>query len=101
MINIKSDNPYVYFVNQAKGKGCSQLGSSLPGFQDARMQIGFELGSLFRGFYCTALPFAKAGAKLLGATLLDTGAKDVAKGRNLRKSVEETGKVRWTRAFEY
>ena len=59
------------------------------------MQRGFGLGSLSRGFYRTALPFAKTGAKLLGATLLDTGAsilKDVAKGRNLRKSVEKRGK---------
>ena len=93
---MKSDNPYeVYFVNQAKGKGYSQLGGSLPGFQGAQMQRGFGLGSLFRGFYRTALPFAKTGAKLLGTTLLDTGAnimKDVAKGRNLRKSVEKRGK---------
>ena len=48
--------------------------------------------ALDRGFYHTALPFAKTGAKLLGTTLLDTGAnimKDVAKGRNLRKSFEK------------
>ena len=93
---MKSDNPYVaYFVNQAKGKGHVQLGGSLPGFQGARMQKGFGLGSLFRGFYRTALPFAKTGAKLLGTTLLDTGAnimKDVAKGRNFRKSLEKRGK---------
>ena len=66
------------------------LGGSLPGFQGARMQRGFGLGSLFRGFYRTALPFAKTGGRLLGTKLLDTGAdimKDVAKGRNLRKSV--------------
>ena len=51
------------------------------------MQRGFGLDSLFRGFYHPALPFARTGAKLLGTTLLDTGAnimKDVAKGRNLR-----------------
>ena len=56
------------------------------------MQKGFGLSSLFRGFYGTALPFAKTGAKLLGTTLLDTGAnilKDVAKGRNFRKSLEK------------
>ena len=65
-----------------------------PGYQGVRMQRGFELGSSFRGFYHTALPFAKTGAKLLGTTLLDTGAnimKDVAKGRNVRKSVEKRG----------
>ena len=95
---MRSDNPYeAYFVNQAKGKGYSQLGGSLPGFQGAPMQRGFGLGSLFRGFYHTALPFAKTGAKLLGTTLLDTGAnimKDVAKSRNLRKSVKnEESKV--------
>ena len=44
----------------------------------------------------TILPyfFAKTGAKLLGTTLLDTGAnimKDVAKGRNFRKSLEKLG----------
>ena len=93
---MKSDNPYeAYFVNQARGKGCSQLGSSLPGFQGARLQRGFGFGSLFREFYCTALPFAKTRSKLLGTTLLDTGAnimKDVAKDRNLRKSVEIRGK---------
>ena len=58
------------------------------------MQRGFGLGSLFRGFYHTALPFAKTGAKLLGTTLLDAGAnimKHVAKGRNLRKPVEKWG----------
>ena len=85
---MKSDNPYkAYFVNQAKSKGCSQLGDSLPGFQGARMQRGFRHGSLFRGFYRTALPFEKTGVRLLGTTLLDTDAnimKDVAKGRNLR-----------------
>ena len=67
----------------------------MPGFQGARMQRGIGLGSLFREFYCTALPFAKTGAELLGTTLLDTGAnimKDVAKGRNLRKSVEKQEK---------
>ena len=93
---MKSDNPYeAYFVSQAKGKGCSQLGGSLPGFQGAQMQRGFVVGSLFRGFYHTALCFAKTGAKLLGTTLLDTGAnimKDAAKGRNLRKPVEKRGK---------
>ena len=55
------------------------------------MQRGFGLGGLFRVFYCTALPFAK----LLGTRLLDTGAnimKDVAKGRNFKKSVEKRGK---------
>ena len=60
------------------------------------MQRGFGLGSLFRRFYRTTLPFAKTGAKFLGTTLLDTGAniiKDVAKGRNLRKSVEKRGKL--------
>ena len=59
------------------------------------MQRGFGLGSLFRGFYRTAIPFAKTGAKLLGTTLLDTGAnimKDVGKGRNFRKSREKRGK---------
>ena len=59
------------------------------------MQRGFGLGSLFRGFCRTALPFAKTRAKLLGTTLLDTGAnimKDVTKGRNFRKSVEKRGK---------
>ena len=59
------------------------------------MQRGFRCRSLFRGFYHTALPFAKPGAKLLGTTLLDTGAdimNDVAKGRNLRKSVEKQEK---------
>ena len=67
---MKSDNPYeAHFVNQAKGEGYSHLGGSLLGFQGARMQRGFGLGSLFRGFYLTALPFAKTGAKLLGTTL--------------------------------
>ena len=50
---------------------------------------------MFRGFYYTALSFAKTGSKLLGTTLLDTGAiimKDVAKGRNLRKSVKKREK---------
>ena len=87
---MKSDSPYVaYFVNQAKGEGHVQLGAFLPGFQCARIQKSFGLGSLFRGFYHTALIFSKPGAKLLGTTLLDTGAnvmKDVAKGRNFRKS---------------
>ena len=58
------------------------------------MQKGFRLGSLFRGFYRTALPFLKTGAKLLGTTLLDTGANimtDVAKGRDFRKSLEKRG----------
>ena len=81
---MKSDNPYeAYFVNQAKGKGHSQLGGSLPGFQGARMQRGFGLGSLFSGFYRAALPFTKTGAKLLGTILLDTSTnimKDVGKG---------------------
>ena len=93
---MKSGNPYeAYFVNQAKGKGYSQLGGSLPTFQAARMQRGFGLSSLFRRFYRTALPFAKTGAKLLGTTLLSIGAfiiKGVAKGTNLRKSVEKRGK---------
>ena len=56
------------------------------------MQRGFGLGSLFRGFYGTALPFAKTEAKLIETTLLDTGAKimkDVGKGRNFNKSVEK------------
>ena len=75
MIKMKSDNPYVaYFVNQSKGKGLDQLGGSLPRFQGARMQKGFGLGSLFRGFYHTSLPFAKTGTKLLGTAMLDTGA---------------------------
>ena len=90
---MKFDNPY--FVNKAKVKGCSQVGGSLPGFQDTRMHRGFGLGSLFRGFYRTALPFAKTGTKLLGTTLLDTGAniiKDIAKGRNFGKSVGKRGK---------
>ena len=67
----------------------------LPEFQGARMQRGFGLGSLFRRFYRTALPFAKTRAKFLGTTLTDTGAnirKDVTNGRNLRKSVEKRGK---------
>ena len=89
---IKSDNPYqAYFVNQAKGKGYSQLGGSLPEFQGARMQRGSGLGSLFREFYRAALSFAKTRVKLLGTTLLDTGAnilKDVAKCRSLGESVE-------------
>ena len=89
LIKRKSDNPYeAYFVNQAKGKSYSQLGGSFLGFQGARMQGGFGLGSLFRGFYRTALPCAE----LMGTTLLDIGAnimKDVAKGRNFRKSVEK------------
>ena len=84
-IKMKSDNPYeAYVVNHAKGTDYSHLGGSLPGFQGARMQRGFGLGSLFRGFYCTALPFAKPGAKLLGTTLPDTGAnvtKDVSKDK--------------------
>ena len=96
MIKIKSDNPYVaYFVNQVKSKGHVQLGGSFPGFQGARMQKGFGLSSLFRGFYHTVLPFAKTGAKLSGTTLLDTGAnimKDVAKCRSFRKSLEKWGK---------
>ena len=90
---MKSDNPYeAYFVDQAKGKSYSQLGAFLPGFQGARMQRGFGFGSLFRAFYHIAPPFAKTGTKLLGTTLLDTGAnimKYVAKSRNLRKSVEK------------
>ena len=56
------------------------------------MQKGFVLRSLFKGFYHTALPVAKTGAKLLGTTLLDTGSnimKDAAKGRNFRKSPEK------------
>ena len=92
---MKSANPYVaYFVNQAKGKGHIQLGGSLPGFQGARIHKGFGLCTLFRGFYDTALPFAK----VLGATtttILDTRAKimkDVAKGRNFRKSLVNRGK---------
>ena len=93
---MKSDNPYeTYFHNQTKEKGYSHLGGALPGFQGARMLRGFGLGSLFRGFYRTALPFAKTRAKLLGTTLMDTGTnilKDVAKGRNLKKSVEKRGK---------
>ena len=59
------------------------------------MQKGFELGSLFREFFSIALPFAKTESKLLGTTLLDTGAnnmKDIAKGRNFRKSLEKLGK---------
>ena len=89
LIKMKSDNPYeAYIVNQTKDKGYFQVGGFLPGFQGAQRQRGFGLGSLFRGFYRTALPFAKTETKLLGTTLLDTGAnsmKDVAKGRNLRK----------------
>ena len=59
------------------------------------MQRAFGLGSLFRGFCRTVLHFAKTGAKLLGTTLLDTGAnimKDVAKGRNFTKSVKKRRK---------
>ena len=95
LIKMKSDNSYVAdFVNQVKGKGYSQLGDSLTGFQGTRMQKGFGLGSLLREFYCTALPFAKTGAKSLGTASLHTGAnimKDEAKGRNFRKSVEKRG----------
>ena len=87
---MKSDNPYeAYFVDQAKGRGYSQLRGALPGFQGAQIQRGFGLGSLFRGFYRTALPVVKTGAKLLGITLLDTGANIV---KNLRKSVEKREK---------
>ena len=96
LIKMKSDNPYeTYFINQAKCLGYSQLGGSLQGYQGAQMQRGFGLGGLFRVFYCTVLPFAKSGAKLLGTKLLDTGfnvMKDVAKGRNFKKSVEKRGK---------
>ena len=64
MIKMKSDNPYeTYFVNQAKGEGYSQLRGSLSGFQGAQMQRGFGLGSLFRGFYHTALLFATTRTK--------------------------------------
>ena len=67
---MKSDIPFgAYFVNQAIGKGYSELGGSLPGFQGARKQKGFGLHSLSERFYRTALPSAKAGAKLLETTL--------------------------------
>ena len=59
------------------------------------MQREFGLGSLFRGFYLTALNFETPGARLPEITLLDTGAnimKDVAKGRNFRKSFEKRRK---------
>ena len=47
---MNSDNPYeAYFVNQAKGKGYSQLGGYLPGFQGARMRRGFGLGKMGSG----------------------------------------------------
>ena len=49
-----------YFVNQAKGKGHVQLGGSLIGSEDARMQKGF--GNI---------------------------TKDVAKGKNFRKSLKK------------
>ena len=55
LIKMKSDKPYeAYFVNQTKGKGLSQLGGSLLGFQGTQMQRGFRL-CLFRGFYSPAL----------------------------------------------
>ena len=95
LIKIKSDNPYEDTLSiKPKVRAIISLGpGSLPGFQGARMQRGLGLGSLFRVFYRTALPpFAKIEAKLLGTALLDTSAnimKDVAKGRNFRKSVEK------------
>ena len=49
------------------------------------------------GFYCTCLPFAKTGEKLLGTIILDADAKiikNVAKGRNFRKLLEKRGRQR-------
>lgn len=89
-------NPYEeYYLNQAKGNDSYQLGGSLSGFRGARLQRGSGLGSLFKGFVRTALPFAKTGAKLLGKSLLSTGAnilKDVANGEGFKQSLKKRGK---------
>ena len=86
-------NPFEqYYLNQASG---NQQGGTLEGFRGTRMQKGYGLGSLFKGFARSALPFVKTGAKILGKNLVNTGANvmmDVIDGKNLKQSLKSRGK---------
>lgn len=87
-------NPFEeYYLNQARNN--VQYGGRLPGFMGARMQRGYGLGSIFKGFIRNALPLAKTGAKILGKSLLKTGAnivKDVVKGKEFKQALKRRGK---------
>ena len=93
---MRSDNPYVaYFVNQAKSKGHIQLGGSLPGFKMHECKKALDLAACLEDFTVLLYLLQKLGQNCQEQTILDTGAnimKDVAKGRNFRKSLEKRGK---------
>ena len=87
-------NPFEeYYLNQARSNDVYQQGGMLPGFMGARMQKGYGLGNVLKGFFRNALPFAKTGAKILGKTLLKTEAniaKDVVKSKQFRQTLKKT-----------
>jgi hypothetical protein len=66
-----------------------QSGSGMPVFQGTRMQRGHGLGSILSGFFRSAWPLIKTGAKAFGKQILRTGlqiANDVSDGQNFKES---------------
>ena len=73
-----------------------QAGHGLPGFEGVAFQRGGGLGNFLGRLFRFVLPVAKRVGKAVGKQALTSGAdilSDVVKGRNIKESAKEHGRV--------